>query len=448
MFANFSKLSLTSGLALAGTLMIIQAASAQTLVYGSGASFPSLVYRSWFDCYGTALSTSTKPASCTTSAAFKFYYAAVGSGSGRNNFAFLTSTNGTPTSPPPFTDSQTTAYPYPNNDFNGSDAVLSSTDLSNYNGTNGARSKGTGAPLQVPTVVGTINLAYNRGPSTQAQLPSTLNLSRKQYCDIWAGLITNWNQIVTNVNQPITLVVRSDSSGTTADFFFHLDTVCPGADPRISTDFFVPNLTNGSGSSPYPAYINLKNTTVPSLNVVQGNGSNGVATGISSNPYGIGYISASFVSPYAAAGTPGRSLPSARLANSLGTFTAPSPTAAFNAVKNFVLADTNGNGVIGDPADYAALTTYLVNPSGSTAYPIVSTTFLDLYCKVPRSTSVGNSFKGFINAALATSTFPTAPSKYDSLATSLGFAPLGTSLKASVRSTVGQINTTNSACSL
>ncbi|AGY59101.1 substrate-binding domain-containing protein [Gloeobacter kilaueensis] len=348
----------------------------------------------------------------------------------------MTSTYGTPTSPPPFTDNQTTSYPYPFNDFNSSSVVLSSTDKSNYSAN--AKKKGAGDPIQVPTSVSTINLAYNRGPAGQAQLPSILSLSRKQYCDIWAGLITNWNQIVSNVNQTITLVVRSDTNGTTQDFFFHLDTICPSADSRLSPDLFVPDITNGSGS--WPMIPNFGGFTATASSA------NGTASAISAIPYSIGYIPASFVSPYAGSGTPGRNLPSARLQNKSGGYAVPTSLYAFNAVKNFVLTDINGNLVVDDPDDYGYLKTYLVDPSGSTAYPIVSTTFLDLYCTVPRSASIGNAIKSFVQTALAASTFPTTPSQYEGLATSLGFGPLGSSLKTSVRNTVNNINTTSGPC--
>ncbi|AGY59098.1 hypothetical protein GKIL_2852 [Gloeobacter kilaueensis JS1] len=86
MFIHSSKSSLVSGLALAGSLMLIEAVSqplpiaAQTLIYGSGDSFPAALYRTWFDCYGTPLSTTSKPAGCTTSQSFKYYYAATSAG--------------------------------------------------------------------------------------------------------------------------------------------------------------------------------------------------------------------------------------------------------------------------------------------------------------------------------------------------------------------------------
>jgi phosphate transport system substrate-binding protein len=75
-------------------------------------------------------------------------------------------------------------------------------------------------PVQLPAIVGSVAIEYNN-----ADVTSTLNLTDAQICGIFDGQINNWSQLGFPA-KPITVVYRSDSSGTTFSFTNHLAKVC------------------------------------------------------------------------------------------------------------------------------------------------------------------------------------------------------------------------------
>jgi phosphate transport system substrate-binding protein len=159
-----------------------------TLLQGAGATFPSILYRRWFEQFQA-----THPTRVVG-------YAAVGSGEGVRRFIGQN-----------VADDERV-------DFGASDSAMSDEEIARIP---------DGAVL-VPVTAGAIVLAYNL-PGVSADL----RLSRQAYAGIFLGEIKNWsdpriaqtNPGVKLPNLTIVSVVRQDGSGTTFAFTKHLDAV-------------------------------------------------------------------------------------------------------------------------------------------------------------------------------------------------------------------------------
>jgi phosphate transport system substrate-binding protein len=148
-------------------------------ITGAGATFPAPIYSKWAEAYKAATGV-------------QLNYQAVGSGGGINQIKAKTV------------------------DFGASDDPMSGDDLSK------------GGLVQFPAVIGGIVAVVNL-PGMQ---PGQLKLDGKVLADIFRGKITKWNDpAITAMNAgvalpdtAVTLVYRSDSSGTTAGFTDYLAT--------------------------------------------------------------------------------------------------------------------------------------------------------------------------------------------------------------------------------
>src|SRR3989304_8821522 len=147
---------------------------------GAGATFPYPLYSKMFDTY-------------YQEHGIKVNYQAIGSGGGIRHL-----TNKTV-------------------DFGGSDAIMSDKDL-----------KEAGAPvLHIPTCAGAVIVTYNLGGDPQLKFTPDI------IADIFLGKIKKWNDPrLTAINPEvklagtdITVVHRSDGSGTTAIFSSYLSKV-------------------------------------------------------------------------------------------------------------------------------------------------------------------------------------------------------------------------------
>ena len=155
-----------------------------------------------------------------------FTYFSVGSGAGQN--AFL---NNQPT----YLSPGLTGTVH----FANSDAALSTAQLTSYKAGLGA----TNGPLiQIPYIVTPITVPVVNGPAvTSTTTPQTtpgqahsIALNDDDLCGIFSGRLTNWNQVTnpeTNspylwMNVPITVIYRSNGSGTTELLTRHLAAVC------------------------------------------------------------------------------------------------------------------------------------------------------------------------------------------------------------------------------
>jgi phosphate transport system substrate-binding protein len=212
-------------------------------------------------------------------------------------------------------------------EFAGSDAVMTAQQLSDAGG----------EVLHIPTVMGAVAIVYNI-----PDVNTRLKLTSEALADIYLGEITRWNdpQISAanpGVNLPnlrITVVRRSDSSGTTAIFTDYLSSVNNKWKDTVGMGTSVkwPGATVGAPGNP------------------------GVAAQVSQISGAIGYVELSTAIL--------NRLSFAELRNRSGRFAAPSESSTTAAAAGF------GGNV---PKD---LRMSLVNSPGTNAYPIVGLTWL------------------------------------------------------------------------
>jgi phosphate transport system substrate-binding protein len=230
--------------------------------------------------------------------------------------------------------------------YAGSDSPIPSTETANFKGK---------TVLYFPILIGPITMSYN--------LPgvSSLKLTPTVIANIFQGNITSWNNpAITAVNPgvslpstPITLAVRSDSSGTTQNFSLFLQT----AEPSV--------WKLGSASTiSWPTSARA------------GSGNTGVAQIIKSTDGAIGYVD------YTDAKASGLSF--ASVENSAGKFVAPSSGAASDAA----------SGVTVNPD----LTFHAVWAPGASSYPITYQTWVLVYQKQPNANDANllKSYIGFL----------------------------------------------------
>jgi phosphate transport system substrate-binding protein len=257
--------------------------------------------------------------------------------------------------------------------YAGSDSTIPTTEESKLNGRK---------VLYFPILIGPIDVAYN--------LPgiSNLKLSPKVISDIFQAKVTTWNaseikSINPGVNlpsTPITLAVRSDSSGTTQNFTLFLQDAVGSA------------WALGSSST-----VKWPSTA----HAASGNG--GVATTIKTTTGAIGYVD------YATAQASG--LTGASIENKAGQFVAPSTTAASTAAAGVTVKP--------DLTFHAVWAS--TDPS---AYPITYQSWDIVYATQPNATDVSllKGYLGFLlgqqgQALLAPLHYAPLPSNIDSMAT-------------------------------
>jgi phosphate transport system substrate-binding protein len=242
----------------------------------AGATFPATIYQRWF----ATLSKSGGP---------KVNYQSVGSGAGRKAFIDQTVT------------------------FAATDDPISDKD----------RAKVSRGVVQIPTVGGTIAIAYNN-PACK------LKLTQKQAVSVFMGSIDDWKELGCPGGK-ITVAHRSDGSGTTAAF-------------TESLQSFSKEWNLGTGKS-----VNWKVG-------VGGKGNEGVSGILATTSGSIGYLNQSFVKG---------NLKAAAVQNKSGEFVLPSYASGSKALNGIVL-DKNLAGQ--DP-----------NPSAKGAYPIATLTYILAY---------------------------------------------------------------------
>jgi phosphate transport system substrate-binding protein len=208
---------------LAGAALAIAATGAQAQnITGAGATFPAPIYAKWAEAYKAA-------------AGAQLNYQAIGSGGGVKQITAKTV------------------------DFGASDDPMSGADLDK----NGL--------LQFPAVIGGIVAVFNI-PGIAA---NEMTLSGPVLADMYRGTVKVWNdpaiaKLNPNLKLPstaITLVYRSDSSGTTAVFTDYL--------AKVSADF---KASPGAGKTVnWPAGVG-------------GRGNAGVAANVMKIAGGLGYV--------------------------------------------------------------------------------------------------------------------------------------------------------------
>lgn len=279
----------------AASFAITQPSSSQanTTLTGAGASFPAPIYMEWFkDLAGKGEITVN--------------YQSIGSGAGIKNFIAHTV------------------------DFGASDAAMTAEEIAKVP---------EGVQL-LPMTAGEIVIIYNLDGIKD------LKLTRDVYADIFLGKITKWNDVRIAKANPgiklpdsdITVVVRSDGSGTTYNFTGHLS--------AISNEF---KSTVGQN----------KDVQWPAKNMVKGKKNDGVAAAVAQTPGAIGYTEYGFAQL--------TKLPMASLENKAGKFIAPGAEGGAAALSNATLPEN--------------MIVFLTDPEGDTSYPIVTYTWMLFYKK-------------------------------------------------------------------
>jgi phosphate transport system substrate-binding protein len=242
---------------------------AADMLNGAGATFPYPVYSAWAHEYNKITG-------------MRLNYQSIGSGGGIKQITERTV------------------------DFGASDKPLKPEELAKAN------------LLQFPAVIGGIVLVVNI-PGIKT---GELRLDSEAVCKIYLGEIKNWddpkikgmNPGVTLPQHGITVVHRSDGSGTTAIFSDYLSDVCPAWKEKVGT---------GTSVS-WPAGIG-------------GKGNEGVANYVGQQANSIGYVEFAYAKQ--------NNLTYTLLKNHAGTFVAPSfesfedaaATASFDPKKDFYL---------------------------------------------------------------------------------------------------------------
>eukprot|EP00667_Euglena_gracilis_P000942 EG_transcript_942 len=230
-----------------------------------------------------------------------------------------------------------------NIDFAGSDALLTDSDYSQF------------PDLQMyPTMAAAVVPIFNLGPVTN------LTLSTGLLAQIFAGTVRFWDDArILNLNpqlngviparQPITLVVRSDSSGTTQIF-------------KKALAKFDPSFQAQIGTASSNSWVNVTTT--------QRSGNQGVVAYVMATAFTLGYSELSVAVT--------NKLPTVRLQKANGsTVTASTTTTAYAVLELGLSFGNNGDLPARLTADLPArLTADLQAAQGANAWPIVGYSYL------------------------------------------------------------------------
>ncbi|NDY73413.1 phosphate ABC transporter substrate-binding protein PstS [Desulfobacter hydrogenophilus] len=330
--------------AVAASFMVVGFATAGTTkITGAGASFPAPIYSEWF-----------KDLAKQNNGEIKVDYQSIGSGSGIKNFIGHTV------------------------DFGASDAAMKQSEIDQVP---------EGVQL-LPMTAGEIVLAYNL-PGIEG-----LKLPRDVYPEIFLGNITKWNDAkivaanpgVELPDTPITVVVRSDKSGTTFGFTGHLS--------AISSDF---QSAVGQG----------KMVQWPAKNMVKGKKNDGVSSAVRQTPGAIGYTEYGFAKL--------SRLPMACLENKAGKFVCPGPEGGAAALANAVLPEN--------------MIVFINDPAGDASYPIATFTWM-LFYKKNKSAELATALRKMVEYCL---------DEGQKIADKAGYIPLPESVVEKVRAASNNI---------
>jgi phosphate transport system substrate-binding protein len=314
---------------------------ANVSLLGTGGTFPAPLYQAWFTAYNQ------------NNPGVKITYQAQGSKAGIQQFT------------------QNLV------DFGASDVAMTDEQIAKVK---------TGVVL-LPMTAGAIVIAYN-----VTGVPNGLKLSRQVYPAIFLGTIRNWNDPriakdnpgVKLPNTPITVIHRSEGSGTTGAFTGHLSAI----DPTWKSQA-------GAGTSVnWPVGVGGKGNAGVTQLIKQTNGS-------------IGYVE------YGYAKT--QNVNFAQLQNQAGKFVEATPTTSANTLSAVTL-----------PANLRA---FITDPTGANSYPIVTYTWLLAYKKYDDANKA-KALKDVINYGLT-------QGQQDS--ERLGYIPLPTNVVDKVKAAVNTI---------
>ncbi|WP_375482108.1 phosphate ABC transporter substrate-binding protein PstS [uncultured Jatrophihabitans sp.] len=270
--------------------------------------------------------------------------------------------------------------------FAGSDSALDPTK-----GEVAAAAKACGSTaLDLPMVVGPIAVAYKlKGVTSLTLTPSVL-------AKIFTGKITTWNDAAikslnSGANLPstkISVVFRSDASGTTQNFEKYLAAAAPSDFTATPAKDNAATVFKGTGAAK----------------------SQGVAQAISTTEGAIGYDEYSFVAT---------TLSTAKINNGGGAVAVNKQTAS---------AAAGAAQVTGTGDDLTLKLDYATKTPG--AYPIVLVTY-EIVCSKYKTPATGTFVKNFLTYTA---------NGGQSLLTGLGYAPLPSALQTKVNASIAKIS--------
>jgi phosphate transport system substrate-binding protein len=324
----------TLGAAVVAALTISAGAQAADLS-GAGATFPAPIYAKWAEAYKAQTGNGLN-------------YQAIGSGGGIKQIGAKTV------------------------DFGASDKPLEPQQLSQM------------GLYQFPTVMGGVVPMLN----VPGLKPGQLKLTGPLLADIYLGKVTRWNDAaIARLNPgvklpalPITIVHRSDGSGTTFLFTSYLSMVSPEWKAKVGA----------SDSVQWPTGLG-------------GKGNDGVAAFVKQTIGSIGYVEYAYAKQNNAT--------YALLQNRAGKY--PSPTAA-----NFAAAAAGADWTKA-PGNYLLL----LNQPGANAWPITGATFILVYKEQPNPQK----------AAAVLQFYDWAYKNGDSMAGQLDYVPMPAAVKTLIR---------------
>jgi ABC-type phosphate transport system substrate-binding protein len=325
--------------------------------------------------------------------------------------------------------------------YGASDNPLSSSQITAWNNNtaqascnvqNGGLALG-GPLLQIPTIGTPVTLAYNNAGETAN---GTLTFTDTQLCGIFSGAITSWTDsrlsgIGGGRHPPtgaLTVIYRSDGSGTSALFTAHLNSVCPA--------------TNGPDNISFTStqtFASLFPGATPPTNFIGASGSGGVQASIglpaaetggaaTGHPGAIGYLSPDYTQ--ASPSNTGSSLyaPVAALVNATtGTPMLPNYNNTVAALGTAPLPNLAATGMTMLTRGTALVPTA---PNPGVGYPIVGyTTMILPVCYQDPTNVVVNSIYQFLTQIYTTA-------NYIALVQAQGFVQLPTGLLGVINANV------------
>ena len=311
------------------------ALASDVAITAAGASFPAPLYQRWFQDFNKV------------NPKVQINYQSVGSGAGVEQF-----TKGTV-------------------DFGASDTGMKDDEIAKVPADKGV--------LLLPMTAGSIVIGYNLPDVPELKLP------RDVYSEIFQGKITKWNDPKIAAANPgaklpdqaITIVHRSDGSGTTAVFTKHLSAISPDWKSAV-----------GDGKTvQWPVGVGAK-------------GNEGVTAQILQTPGSLGYIEYGYAK--------NNNVKFASLQNKAGTFVVPSDESASQALATVPLPEN--------------LRAFIEDPEGAQSYPIVTYTWM----LVPKTVADPNKAKA-IEAMVEYGL-----NEGQKVSSELGYVPLPQSVKEKV----------------
>lgn len=265
------------------------ALASDVAITAAGASFPAPLYQRWFQDFNKI------------NPKVQINYQSVGSGAGVEQF-----TKGTV-------------------DFGASDTAMKDDEIAKVPADKGV--------ILLPMTAGSIVIGYNLPDVPELKLP------RDVYSEIFQGKITKWNDpkiaaanpAAKLPDQAITIVHRSDGSGTTAVFTKHLSAISPDWKAAVGDDKTVQ----------WPVGVGAK-------------GNEGVTAQILQTAGSIGYVEYGYAK--------NNNLKFASLQNKAGSFVAPTDESASQALATVALPEN--------------LRAFIEDPEGAQSYPIVTYTWM------------------------------------------------------------------------